>query len=178
MMKNTVIAVAAIALAMSTASGDWVPASLSDGVFEGFDGAMAEDDTTVPIFSGESFFEDTYWQVTQAGMDVSMSLGGPGSFPSDGGYNMGTTQAVHGLNDRALGTYAAGSSPRPGTDRKRSSRSQPVLRDAAVERSQSSAGRHLHQFRVEPDDDVDQVGLFDAELQYRFDHRPAGSSTV
>ncbi|MFP4139647.1 MAG: PEP-CTERM sorting domain-containing protein, partial [Phycisphaerae bacterium] len=30
----------------------------------------------------------------------------------DGGYNMGTTQAVHGLNDRALGAYAADSSPR------------------------------------------------------------------
>ena len=113
MMKRTVIALGWIVLATSVASGDWIPASLSGGVFEGFDGAMAEDDTTVPVFAGAGFFQtDTYWQVTQADVDVSMSLGRPGSFPSDGGYNMGTTQAVHGENDRALGAYAADSSAR------------------------------------------------------------------
>lgn len=111
-MKHAVM-ILAVGLTASVAGADWVPASLSGGVFEGFDGTMAEDDTTVPVFAGESFFEtDTYWQVTQAGTDESMSLGLPGSFPGNGGYNMGTTQGIHGENDRALGAYAGDSSAR------------------------------------------------------------------
>ncbi len=111
-MRKSLIALAVLAV-VSTAGADWLPASLSSGVWQEFDGVMDETDTTVPVFAGGGFFEkDTYWQVTEDGVDVSTTLGLPGSFPSDGGYNMGTVAEVQGTNDRAIGAFAGDASSR------------------------------------------------------------------
>jgi hypothetical protein len=105
------LAILVVVLATTAAmAADWVPASLSDGLYEGFDG-MGETDTAVPMFQ-DGFFEETHWRVTQDGADMSTSLAKPGTVPANGGYNMGTTMEVHGYNDRALGAFAGDSSSR------------------------------------------------------------------
>jgi hypothetical protein len=106
-MKKLLTILVVVAM-VSPAFGDWTPASVSDGVIEIFDDVMSETDTTVPQFLSDDFVTyDTHWKVTQNNNDFSLNLALPGSWPSNGGYNMGTVQAFHGnINDRALGAYS------------------------------------------------------------------------
>jgi hypothetical protein len=112
MLRKALIC-ALLAVMAPTTHADWVPLSLSDHFQETFESAMAETDTTVPVFSGGGFFEtDTYWRVEENGADVSMSLGLAGTFPSDGGYNMGTVEETLGYRDRALGVFSQNATSR------------------------------------------------------------------